>query len=523
MKLVNFLTKKNILFLSIAIGALSLISEILVFQIQNPLAILSYGATISVLYTFVMILLVVQIIASGFVVYSTKEKFYKINLGVNILAFIVLIFARTVTGLVSNLDSVSGFLDTAANYSSITLDDITRAVVSLILGYAILIVYGIYALVLLVKATNAESSGASANISEVNPQASGETVNEDSINQLNESAEELAEKTKAMAGMIADKTKVMAEGLGEKSKETAEELSKKTKEAHKEVTSFIKSKKGKAILIPTTVVVVLALAVGVYFGFIHKTEVDVRPYFSIEFEGESGKGEIVSTLDTQKIVTLGNDEDKKSFINKVSVEFDKTNNLKNGDKVTATYSLSTGNDSYNGYVIATKTKTFIVKGLDDYINDVKDISSKEMATLDNIVKEKLDKITNKIETTGSNGGYHLDSKEPIKIDKVDQVGKVLVKSEENNCSIYYVYRIVISGKERSIFGEEKKDVVVHEYRIFSTDRLRKPLQTKEILRDYSSKQEYLADKDEYKDMTAAKIINRFMGIADSDEIIPIDK
>lgn len=130
-------------------------------------------------------------------------------------------------------------------------------------------------------------------------------------------------------------------------------------------------------------------------------------------------------------------------------EFDKTRKLRNGDKITCTY---TGDDDYTakkGFIAESRTKEFEVSGLSEYVLNEKDLD-------DNVIKilksDSLDAIESYIARQYS---------EKISVSELTDVGNLFMsikadKEASVNNAYYAVYKATLSNS-----GNDFKPTVVY--------------------------------------------------------------
>lgn len=130
-------------------------------------------------------------------------------------------------------------------------------------------------------------------------------------------------------------------------------------------------KKKTGLIVAISTLLLVLLAVGGYFGYSgylknSKTIVDLSQY-EVEFVPYGTDGEGRAAADVKKIPEVkSEDSSVKEFLQDPTITYDRNNNLKNGDKVEVTVTLSKATaDSKKLELKGEFKRTFTVKGLSE--------------------------------------------------------------------------------------------------------------------------------------------------------------
>lgn len=110
-------------------------------------------------------------------------------------------------------------------------------------------------------------------------------------------------------------------------------------------------------------------------------KIDVFADLEVEYSGISPNGSV-------KLSNNNGDD----LIRRVRYTADKSNKLKNGDKIMVTASYDENYAMENGYVVETNSKEYTVSGLDYYLDDKAEISKEHRTAFEKEFKDRVDSI-----------------------------------------------------------------------------------------------------------------------------------
>lgn len=97
-------------------------------------------------------------------------------------------------------------------------------------------------------------------------------------------------------------------------------------------------KKYMKYIIPITIIVVIVLAIVIYFKVFYRTSIDITKYIEIEYSGFNGYATAEATVNTSEMEELfENERLYYNFLNYYDIEIENNENLSNGDTVVVIY------------------------------------------------------------------------------------------------------------------------------------------------------------------------------------------
>ena len=213
------------------------------------------------------------------------------------------------------------------------------------------------------------------------------------------------------------------------------------------VSSFLKTKNGRIVLSIVAAVVVLFGGYKVYDTYFNKTDLNVMPKISIEFNGKDGAG-YVSDFEHGKLDYDYNDSELRDFVNSISYDYGSSRKLKNGDeiKVHAVYDKEKAKSLKLN--IVNDTTTVKVRGLTVSYKDADSVPSKILKQAKKDIEDGM--ARDYASSDYRKYSYELDSiyfakgkssDSIVAVYKVDRTSKGVLSDTEET-STYYVYATV---------------------------------------------------------------------------------
>lgn len=234
------------------------------------------------------------------------------------------------------------------------------------------------------------------------------------------------------------------------------------------VGSFLKTKNGQVVLGIVGVVIVLFGGYKVYDTYFNKTDLNVMPKISVEFEGKNGEG-YVSNLEHGNVDYDQNDSQIKDFVNSISYDYDTSRTLKNGDKIKvhAVYDKEKAKELKLN--IVNDSTTVKVRGL-----------TVTYASADKLPSKILEKAKSDIEKDVKDSCYNTTY---IKTDySFDSL--YFAKGKDSNDRIAAIYKI---NKTTTFFGSSDTDTY---YEVFYVS---------DVASDYLKEDHYVASTTLYEE------------------------
>lgn len=210
------------------------------------------------------------------------------------------------------------------------------------------------------------------------------------------------------------------------------------------VSSFLKTKNGRIVLSIVAAVVVLFGDYKVYDTYFNKTDLNVMPKISIEFNGKDGAG-YVSDFEHGALDYDYNDSELRDFVNSISYDYGSSQKLKNGDeiKVHAVYDKEKAKSLKLN--IVNDTTTVKVRGLTVSYKDADSVPSKILKQAKEDIEDGM--ASDYASSSYRKYSYELDSiyfakgksnDSIVAVYKVDSTSKGFFSDTEET-STYYVY------------------------------------------------------------------------------------
>lgn len=410
--------KKNLYYITLAVGALSLVAFLLTFSVSVD----SYESAKSMLSLFVvlfylyLIAKMIQVIISSFQYFYKKEK-DKLILASFVLAVAGLVVALLNISMIRLINAIiaedfMALLSLAGSVSNaefmITLLKIMLIADAIFAGY---IGYSLFV-----------SKSLSFNST---------TLTEEQNEKIQENMDKIKDDV-------------------DKMKESSFNGIQKCK-------AYLSTKKGKQYAIIAIVVVVFLIGFIIWNGN-KKKEMDMFHGCELKVEGYDGNGSgWMSGCDIDYNI---NNSELSRFVHSIRYEIENNYDLSNGDevKVTVKYSKETADDLK---VYAKEdTKTFKVEGLKERYAKVKQIPKKILEQVDSLMREeaKWDK----------KDFYNIDDE--FELTSAEVIQKIyFTDNHSESGNILYVYKVIAKGKEKNYFSEELKDITEVKYYTIHVD------------------------------------------------------
>ena len=126
-------------------------------------------------------------------------------------------------------------------------------------------------------------------------------------------------------------------------------------------------KKYMKYIIPITIIVVIVLAIVIYFKVFYRTSIDITKYIEIEYSGFNGYATAEATVNTSEMEELfENERLYYNFLNYYDIEIENNENLSNGDTVVVNIKIT--NEDWlkeNKLKLGKDSVSFEVEGLEE--------------------------------------------------------------------------------------------------------------------------------------------------------------
>ena len=126
-------------------------------------------------------------------------------------------------------------------------------------------------------------------------------------------------------------------------------------------------KKYMKYIIPIAIIVVIVLAIVIYFKVFYRTSIDVTKYIEIEYSGFNGYATAEATVNTSEMEELfENERLYYNFLNYYNIEIENNENLSNGDTVVVNIKIT--NEDWlkeNKLKLGKDSVSFEVEGLEE--------------------------------------------------------------------------------------------------------------------------------------------------------------
>ncbi|MCR5690795.1 MAG: zinc ribbon domain-containing protein [Eubacterium sp.] len=257
------------------------------------------------------------------------------------------------------------------------------------------------------------------------------------------------------------------------------------------------------LIIGIVAFVLIAALVTLFFIVTHKKKIDLSEYTTVTFEGYNGYGTADVDLDEDAIATILLDEkgikieDYKNVFSALSdtedllpiysamealdCSIDKTENLKNGDTVTVTYTFNNDLAKKCGVKFTPETYTQTVSGLEE----VKTVDPFEGVTLE--YSGTSPDVSASVKTDSNPYDLYYQVEPSYGIKKGDKVTVSISYDEDNKKSLMENHGIILSSNTKEFTVDEVDSYVTTKADITDDllDKMKK--QTQDVITAYKAK------------------------------------